>query len=208
MEQSDLKAQLWADNAEKVILLLLFTWLLYRMWPGLQGEDWLINLLYVLDQCLVIGFCLCRRHANRISLSPLSWVVAFGASFLPLMVMPASGSPLVPLALAAVLMFLGMGLHLAAKLTLRRSFGVVAAHRGIKLSGPYRFIRHPMYAGYALTELAMLLAGPNLFNTIVIVAIWCLQLWRIYDEERFFRDDPAYTVLCEQTPYRLIPKVF
>ena len=56
----------------------------------------------------------------------------------------------------------GFVLQLSAKLTLRRSFGVVAANRGVKASGPYRLVRHPMYAGYALTHVGFLLAGPNL----------------------------------------------
>lgn len=208
MLSSTAGGQQLADQAERFILLLLFGWLLYRMWPGLQGPDWLVNLLYVIDQCLVIIFCLCRRNAERIAMSPRTWIVAFGASFLPLMVEPASGSPVVPLMLAAVLMLSGMALHLAAKLTLRRSFGVVAAKRDIKVSGPYRMVRHPMYAGYMLTEIAILLAGPSWYNALLIVAIWGLQLWRIKDEERFHADDSMYIALRSQTPYRLIPGVY
>ncbi len=34
------------------------------------------------------------------------------------------------------------------KVLLGLSFGVVAANRGVKIGGPYSFIRHPMYAGY------------------------------------------------------------
>ena len=208
MLSSTAGGQQLADQAERFILLLLFGWLLYRMWPGLQSQEWLINLLYVIDQCLVIVFCLCRRTAERIAISARTWIVAFGGSFLPLMVEPASGTPIVPLMLAAVLLISGMALHLAAKLTLRRSFGVVAAKREIKVSGPYRWVRHPMYAGYILTEIAILLAGPSWYNALLIVAIWVLQLWRIKDEERFLAHDPLYIALRSQTPYRLIPGVY
>lgn len=208
MTHSFINKMRFADLAEKVILVGLLFWLILRMTPGLQNDNGLVNGLYVLDQALVLAFCLFRRPATRISFVLWDWVLAFGASFLPLMVVPASGAPLIPLQAAAALLFLGMALHLSAKLTLRRSFGVVAASRGIKVSGPYRLVRHPMYAGYFLTEVAILLAGPNLFNMCIILATWVLQVLRVQAEERFYADDPDYAALCRQTKYRILPGIF
>lgn len=116
--------------------------------------------------------------------------------------------PLVPLPVAAALMFTGMGLHLSAKVTLRRCFGVVAAHRGIVLGGPYKLVRHPMYAGYFLTQLAILLAGPNLFNLGIIFTAWVLQVFRMQAEERFYAGDVVYAELCKRTKYRVLPYIY
>ena len=99
-------------------------------------------------------------------------------------------------------------LQLSAKLTLRRSFGVVAANRGVKASGPYRLVRHPMYAGYALTHVGFLLAGPTLWNLAIYGATLAIAVRRIIAEERVLRRDSAYRALADRVRYRLLPFVF
>lgn len=198
----------YVDMAEKVGLVILFVWLLSRMWASFESASWVINGLYVIDQVLVLVFCLFRRPATQISLSIWDWALAFGGSFLPLLVMPASGYPLVPLPVAASLMFMGIALHMAAKLTLRRRFGLVAANRGVVLNGPYRLVRHPMYAGYFMTQLAILLAGPNTYNLCIITSAWVLQVLRLQAEERFYAQDATYAELCKRTKYRVFPYIY
>ena len=43
---------------------------------------------------------------------------------------------------------LGLTLTCYGFWSLGRSFGVVAANRGIKSRGPYSFVRHPIYLGF------------------------------------------------------------
>lgn len=105
-------------------------------------------------------------------------------------------------------MVTGFVLQLSAKLTLRRSFGVVAANRGIKASGPYRFVRHPMYAGYTLTQIGFLLSGPALWNFAIYGLTLFIACRRIIAEERVLGEDEAYKSLVEKVPYRLLPGVF
>ena len=50
---------------------------------------------------------------------------------------------------------------IAGKLTLGRSFGLMPANRGVVSSGIYRFVRHPIYAGYLITHVAFLAAHPT-----------------------------------------------
>ena len=105
-------------------------------------------------------------------------------------------------------MLFGVFLNLSAKLTLRRSFGVVAANRGVKIGGPYRLIRHPMYAGYTLTQLGFLLSGPTLWNLGLYGLALSLQIARILAEERILSNDPAYAEMSGRVRYRLVPYVF
>lgn len=198
----------YLDNGEKIILVGLFVWLLVKMWSSVQYDSWLINGLYALDQMIVLVFCLVRHPAKCISFSLRDWLLAFGGSFLPLMVDPAGSSPLIPLQYAAFLMCAGIMLHLAAKLTLRRAFGVVAANRGVVIKGPYSLVRHPMYTGYFMTQASILLAGPTLFNLIVIATAWVMQLYRIQAEERFLSNDVAYVAYCRSTRHRVIPYIY
>jgi protein-S-isoprenylcysteine O-methyltransferase Ste14 len=121
---------------------------------------------------------------------------------------PVSGSELAPQAVIFLFMLSGIALHVAAKLSLRRSMGVVAANRGVKMGGPYRFVRHPMYAGYVLVHTGLLMSWPSLFNLVILGGTWCLFLLRIIAEERILSEDPAYRQLKQRIPFRLIPGVY
>lgn len=80
----------------------------------------------------------------------------------PLFITIAPLHPLAPRLLCYFVVVGGIGLQLFAKVFLGLSFGVVAANRGVKIGGPYSFIRHPMYAGYTLSHIGLLLAMPSL----------------------------------------------
>ena len=50
---------------------------------------------------------------------------------------------------------------LASLGTLGRSFGIVAANRGVKTRGPYRLVRHPAYFGYLMSYLGYVAENPS-----------------------------------------------
>ncbi len=196
------------DRIEKALLLAVFSYFAVRMLAGWLDTGGLVNLLYLADQSLVVGFILLRRPTDAISRRPADWINGLAGTFLPLLLLPASGTPLVPMAACWALMLLGTATHLAAKLTLRRSFGVVAANRGVKLSGPYLLVRHPMYLGYMLSQLGFFLAGPHLANLLILAGLWTLQIGRILAEERVLGADAAYGALVRRTRWRLVPGVY
>ena len=97
--------------------------------------------------------------------------------------------------------------QIGAKLFLWRSFGIVAANRGIRVGGPYRLVRHPMYAGYFLTQLGFLLTNPTGWNLGVYAVAWTMQFGRIIAEERILMRDGEYQAFAAKVPHRLIPGV-
>lgn len=196
------------DLFEKYVLLAIFCVFAYRMINNFLATGSPLVFIYLLDQLLVLGFILMRRAANDITNSGWEWFVGFAGTFLPMFVIPVSGSELAPQSVIFLFMLSGIALHLAAKLSLRRSMGVVAANRGVKMGGPYRFVRHPMYAGYVLVHTGLLLSWPSLFNLVILGATWCLFLLRIIAEERVLSEDPAYRQLKRRIPFRLIPGVY
>jgi protein-S-isoprenylcysteine O-methyltransferase Ste14 len=103
---------------------------------------------------------------------------------------------------------MGLLVQVWAKLTLGRSLGLVPAHRGLKISGPYRYVRHPMYAGYLLSHLAFLLVNPTWWNLAVYGLAYGLQVPRLLAEERLLRQDPNYHTYESMVRSRLIPGVF
>jgi protein-S-isoprenylcysteine O-methyltransferase Ste14 len=197
-----------ADLLEKTVLVVTFSYFATRMIGSYLEDRSAINLLFLVNEACVVGFILIRRRTEDISTRRADWVLGFAGTFLPLLLVPARGEPVLMPALCTALMLLGFVIHLSAKLTLRRSFGVIAANRGVKLSGPYRIVRHPMYLGYMLTQAALLLSGPSLRNCILVACCWVLQIARILAEERVLLPDERYATLMRATRHRLIPGVF
>ena len=180
----------WLDGGEQIVVLGLYVWLVARLWPGhLSAANW-YPLLLLLSEGLVVVLLLIRRRTERISTRPLDWLIAFAGTFLSLLVQ-GGGPPLAPVA-GILFMLAGLAVHVGAKLSLWRSFGVVAADRGIKVGGPYAFVRHPMYAGYMLAHLGFLLVVPRLWNLAIYVLVWALLVARIFVEERVLRESPDY----------------
>jgi protein-S-isoprenylcysteine O-methyltransferase Ste14 len=194
------------DIVEQIAVLALYTWLVIRLWPGeFSASNW-YPVLLLLSEGMVVALLLIRRPTDRISTRGLDWLLAGGGTFIVLLV-GQGGAPLHG-PLGAVLMLVGLVIHVGAKLSLFRSFGVVAANRGVKAGGLYRLVRHPMYAGYMLTHVGFMLVAPSLWNLAVYAAAWAFLVARIYAEERVLSEDPKYLELKARVRYRLLPGVF
>ena len=185
---------------------ILFIWFISRLWPASLTEAKPYLLLLILSECMVVIFLIFRRPTEKISINFRDWFVAFTGSFLPLVV-SKGGEPWFP-TVGFVLLSYGFIIHVGAKLSLRRSFGLVAADRGIKVRGLYAFVRHPMYAGYFLTHIGFLIAGPSLWNFAVYASVWYFLIARIYAEERILTLAPDYRAYKERVRYRIIPGIF
>jgi protein-S-isoprenylcysteine O-methyltransferase Ste14 len=196
------------DLLEKVVVAGFLGFMAIRLVPGALQTGAYLNILLLISESVVVLFVLLRRRATTISQRGSDWLVGFAGTLVPLLAVPAEGESVLPIAWCAALLTGGFCLNLWAKLTLRRSFGVVAANRGVKISGPYRLIRHPMYAGYMLTHLGFFLSGPKLWNACIYTLVLALQVVRILAEERVLSQDPAYRELTAKVRYRLAPFVF
>lgn len=196
------------DIVEKFLVASFMAVLAARMIPVAIATRELPPILLVASEGLVVLFILLRRPTRDISHVREDWLVGLMGTLLPLLALPPQGSPILPIHICESLMIAGFLLQLSAKLTLRRSFGVVAANRGVKASGPYRLVRHPMYAGYTLTQIGFLLSGPVLWNFAIYGLTLFIACRRIIAEERVLGEDDAYKALREKVRYRLLPGVF
>lgn len=195
----------WLDRFEQCVLVVVFSALVVRLWPtSWDWDSWSYVLLLVSEGAVVL-LVLLRRSTQSISVRWQDWVIGFAGTFLALGV--AGGGPVLSI-LGGPLMLIGMCIHIGAKFSLWRSFGVVAANRGVQRQGLYRFVRHPMYAGYVLTHIGFLLVAPSLWNLAIYAAVWALLLLRIQAEERVLRADPEYRALCAAVPFRLAPGIY
>ena len=203
-----LLARLDLDLVEKFLVAAFMVVLTARLLPLVIATGALPPLFLLVSEGVVVLFIVLRRPTRDISRRGGDWMLGLAGTLLPLLAIAPQGAPLLPMRLCEGIMVAGFVLQLSAKLTLRRSFGVVAANRGIKASGPYRLVRHPMYAGYALTHVGFLLSGPMLWNLAIYAAVLTIAVRRIVAEERVLGADPAYRALAESVRYRLLPFVF
>ncbi|MGW8256726.1 MAG: methyltransferase family protein [Thermoguttaceae bacterium] len=196
------------DLAERMAISALYIWLVFRIVGG-DGVPWSIpNLILLFSEGLVLLLILIRRTASHISRRPGDWILAFSATMLPLLVYPAPDRALLPPSIAAMIMLVGLVVQIHAKLVLGRSLGCVPANRGLKLFGPYRYVRHPMYAGYLLTHVAFLLMNPTIWNVGVYLTCYIFQIPRLLAEEQLLGKDSSYVEYMATVRYRLIPGVF
>lgn len=100
---------------------------------------------------------------------------------------------------------LGILLTIWSLVSLGKAFGVAPADRGLTRIGPYRFVRHPMYAGEALVVLAATWGSWSLWNLAILIILQTTVVARIRWEERAFQGYPGYA--C-RVRWRVLPGVW
>jgi protein-S-isoprenylcysteine O-methyltransferase Ste14 len=76
-------------------------------------------------------------------------------------------------------------------------------------TGPYAYVRHPMYAGAVWLFVGIPLALGSWRPIALMVVVVPVLLWRLLDEERILvRDLPGYREYRQRVRYRLIPYVW
>lgn len=137
----------------------------------------------MVSEGIVVVLIVFRRPSSTLSKNPWDWFAGIAGSFLILMVRP-TGHAVAPDAVGFALQLLGTGFQLYGKVVLGRSFGIVAANRGVVVEGPYRLMRHPIYLGYLVTHAGFLLSNGSLRNLGIYAAAYFFQAARIFAEER------------------------
>jgi protein-S-isoprenylcysteine O-methyltransferase Ste14 len=73
-------------------------------------------------------------------------------------------------------------------------------------TGPYAYVRHPMYAGAIWLFVGIPLALGSWWSVALVIPFFPILLWRLLDEEKILaRDLPGYTEYKQRMKYRLIP---
>ena len=76
-------------------------------------------------------------------------------------------------------------------------------------SGPYAYVRHPMYAGAVWLFIGIPLALGSWLTICLVPLILPVLVWRLLDEEKVLRRDlPGYNEYASRVRYRLIPYVW
>lgn len=191
------------SRALLVTLFVGFAWANFQRWRTTGEPSGLGTTL--LEGWVAVLF-LIRRPTRLVSSRRLAWVAAPIGSFAMLLARPAPGG--IPQLPAEALQLLGVAVALLSLGTLGRSFGLVAANRGLKTRGPYALVRHPAYTGYLIAYSAYCAENPSVRNVVLLLAGTAFQLVRIREEEQLLSADEGYRDYTSRVRFRLVPYVY
>jgi protein-S-isoprenylcysteine O-methyltransferase Ste14 len=199
-------------NALLASLLALFAVQHFALWRE-TGRP--AGLGLIIQETVTAVLLIIRRRARGTSRDPVAWAAMLLGSWGMLLtavgirLFGSAYDPVLGLGgLYSALQILGALCATISLGALGRSFGLVAANRGVQTGGPYRIVRHPAYASYLITNLGYILENPSLFNLAVLLLALCGQLIRIHKEEEFLAADPEYVAYRQRVRYRLVPLLY
>ena len=83
--------------------------------------------------------------------------------------------------------------------TLRRSFSITVEARELVVSGPYRWVRHPIYLGEMLAAAAVAVWRFSWISAMILCLFIAFQLVRArMEEEKLKRNFPDYEMYAEK----------
>ena len=178
------------DVAGAIAFFILF---LVRAFQALQGNP---AVWFLAAQSGVIAFLfMFRKQAERSSpwqIRAIAWVSAWMPLAMIVSAIPYLSIP-------------GLLVSIWALAALGRSFSISPADRGIVRRGPYRLLRHPMYAGELLSMLGVCIAYGSVWNLTVLIVFSSFVYIRILEEESILK---SYYQYAKETKWRLIPGIW
>jgi protein-S-isoprenylcysteine O-methyltransferase Ste14 len=159
---------------------------------------------------LVVGMTVIRfkplRNAEGLEprLSALAGTaLSLGIAAIPQAEIP-DGLHLAALTLIAV----GWGLSVYVLFWLGRSFSIMAQARSLVTTGPYAFVRHPLYLCEEIAVVGIAITHLSIEAVLIVVVQWLFQLRRMTNEEKVLRAAfPEYDAYAKRTA-KVIPSLF
>jgi protein-S-isoprenylcysteine O-methyltransferase Ste14 len=196
------------DFASRLSVGVLFILLSINLWTDFRQTHHLTGLLLLCSEGLVVVLTIVRRPTERVDRSALARITALVSTVAPPLFRVGTAASLLPDSFTAAVSVVGLCLIIAGKLTLGRSFGIVAANRGVVATGPYLVVRHPIYVGYLITHVAFLIAHPSAVNIVLAVVADTTLVVRALVEERTLELDEHYRTYCQRVAWHFVPGVF
>jgi len=188
---------LFGVTSVELVVLVLLT-------PTFTVADW----IYVLQHLMVLGIALTREapKARDYSLgSSIAVGVAYIYPYAQVIYLRLSSGYVAWPAAGLALVTLAAGSSLVSLLTIGRVFGVRPALRDLVTSGPYRFVRHPMYLSYVMADIGYNLQESNFVTLLFVLVGWASLVYRIEAEERVFSQHAAWPAYLAFVRYRIFP---
>jgi len=172
-----------------------------------RGAEILGSALSVAFYALLVAAFARRGRAKATHPSKVAAMAAVIATWVPFAMPlgPHGTAGLGLLVMADVLLITGLAFSVWAIRFLDRSFSMVAQARAVVRTGPYAYVRHPLYTGELIAMLGAALARPGWWPFAVWALILALQVYRARHEEAILAATlPDYDDYRRTTP-QLVP---
>lgn len=173
-------------------------------WPSLLSSFCLAS-FYMLLALLIMTRSPAKAHSDGL----LPRIAAFVGSYLPWTIsfLGKTDQALPNLASTACVL-IGTIMMLVTIRHLGRSFSLVPQARSVVQTGPYRWIKHPLYLAEEIVVLGVVLQYLTPVTVIVLVLHIGIQVCRIlYEEDLLRRNCPEYSSY-EASRWRVVPYVW
>ena len=160
------------------------------------------------EQMWIVVAYLIRRPARIVSRRSSDWLLAFGGTFGGVLFRPGGAHLRLGVDIGLVVQLVGLATCVVAFLALGRSFGFAAADRGLVHRGPYRVVRHPVYASYLLLQAGYVLQSLSVRNVLVMAMVTGCNLGRAVAEDRLLATNEHHHAYRTQVRWRLLPGVW
>ncbi len=194
-----------SEIISRLLLITLYALLVINLYQDMRLNFRVSSFLLLIQELLLIVLLFVRRPSISTSVRPHEWAIAFTASFLPLMLRAHGTSEYI---IGSVFSSVGALVGILGMLALNRSFGIVPANRGIRTSGIYRWVRHPLYSSYTIAFSGFLINNFSLYNASTLAAWFVFQTLRLLMEERHLAQNPEYRQFMQSTRWRLWPGIW
>jgi protein-S-isoprenylcysteine O-methyltransferase Ste14 len=194
--------------AAAIILLLDLLALSHR--GGDSVLRWLGALLTAAFYALIIWGYLRRGPALATTRSVTARAAAIVATWTPFVIPQLHGAPpgAVQQGVSDVLLLAGTAWAVWSLRFLGRNLSVIAQARGVADRGPYRWVRHPLYAGEIVSSLGLAVAAHSLAAAAIWLGFCGLQAYRALREEQLLLAAlPGYRAYRGRTA-ALLPGIF
>ncbi len=166
-----------------------------------------VGLGLVLFNSLVVICLLARRRAVTVTDSVANWLLAMLVQLIPLLLRPIGSASGLLVVVSAGGQLAGLAIMVASLLVLNRSFGILAANRGITTRGLYALVRHPLYTGEMVFFISFLTANWSFQNGYLVGVLILIQVVRSTQEETLLLQDQDYAEYRAAVAYRFIPRI-
>ncbi len=197
----------YSSFAQDAVLILVASFFFYIHIERMLAHGVFTSAPFAIEQGLLVGLFLTRRRARATSRRLIDWVAAVGG-WLPFAFMPADNVARGLATSGTAVQMVGLSLTIVCFMALGRSFGIVAANRGLKVNGPYRIVRHPIYFAHVVTMTGFVLANLHAYNVALFAIIMAFQVYRMNAEERVLTETGDYSQYASRVRWRLIPGVY
>jgi protein-S-isoprenylcysteine O-methyltransferase Ste14 len=190
-----------------VAIIAVVPWVYLFCWRFRHVEFAFPILVAQINNALFIVGMVTRRPPRRTTTSVRFWLISFfstygtfGPAFFA-----QPGVALVPVWMSNAVAASALLLGVTSRLTLGRNISIVPAQRNLVMSGPYAYIRHPIYTTVFLTYVSLNLQVFSIMNLLMTSTVFALFMVKSLAEEAFLKKDTDYVAYMQKVRYRWLP---